>query len=172
MITRYNKDVKYIQNINLKGGSYKLTDLTNERGQPFNIPHGVKVDLESPEYGFVREQIESSHDLFVGIDQDIIGVIDEEIFNGGPERHHRLFQPVPKFWAEANVEDDERRNIHYDAPVTEFDVKIVESIKKERSRNQAEIDRSQGMMNIPKEYENVMDRRKREVDMTKPHFGE
>ena len=170
MVTKYNIGVHYIQNINLQGGNYKLTDLTDGRGQPFNVPHGVKADLESPEYGFVREQIESSYDLWSGINQGVLGVIDEEIFNGGPTKNHKLFQPVPAFWAEATVEDEARRNIHYDAPVTEFDVRIVESIQKERDRNQSELDRSQGMMTIPKEYQRAS--RKTEVDMTKPHFGE
>ena len=171
MVNKYNKDVQYIQNINLQGGNYKLSDLTDERGQPFNIPHGIKADLEAPEYGFVREQIESSYDLYIGINQGVLGIIDEEIFKGGPENNHKLFQPVPKYWAEANVEDDERRNVHYDAPITEFDVRIVESIQKERDRNKAELDRSQGMMNIPKDFKRASER-KQEVDMTKPHFGE
>jgi len=169
MVTTYNKDVQYVQNINLQGGNYKLTDLTDERGQPFNIPHGIKANLEAPEYGFVREQIESSYDLYVGLNQGVLGVIDKEIFEGGPTRNHKLFQPTPDFWPEADVEDDERRNIHYDAPITEFDVRIVESIQKERDRNKAELDRSQGMMTIPKDFKRASERK---VDMTKPHFGE
>jgi len=152
---KYNEGVRFIQNVHLGRGAVTISDLTNARGQSFNIPYGVKVDLLSGEYGFNEEMVEQSLDLYTAIDGDMVEVINQSQYDN-TEWNSEMLQPIPEWELQAEVKDLRRRGQEYKAPPNEYDLKLYEHKREEEEANRIELERQQGMAQV-EELEDIIE---------------
>lgn len=158
---KYNQGIRFVQNVCLSRGNVAIADLTNSRGQPFNIPYGVKVDLLSSSFGFSKEAIEGSMDLYAALDQDMLEVITDEQYND-EDWNSDMLQPTPRWEVEADVKDLRNRGEQFKAPPNEYDLALYELKKEEDEANKIELERQDGMVNVD-DYADMIEYRERQA---------